>query len=90
LVKWGLGVAWFGEQSAGAGGELVQPRAGCRTCPGQCVLDERPGLEMALGADRGGGEVGDGEVRDVLVQRHAVGAEELAELGVGGEIVSFG
>jgi hypothetical protein len=45
---------------------------------------------MALGADRGGGEVGDGEVGDVLVQRHAVGAEELAELGVSGDIGSFG
>jgi hypothetical protein len=83
-------VRWRGEQSAGAGGQLVQPDAGFRACQGQGVLDERLGLDAPPGADRRSGEVGDGEVRDVLVQRCIVGTEKLPELGVGGDVVSVG
>ena len=85
-----LGVRWRGEQPAGAGGQLIQPDAGFRTCQGQRVLDERLGLDAPPGADRRSGEVGDGEVRDVLVQWRAVGTEKLPELGVGGDVVSVG
>ena len=83
-------VRWRGEQSAGAGGQLVQPDAGFRARQGQGVLDERLGLDAPPGADRRSGEVGDGEVRDVLVQRRAVSTEKLPELGVGGDMVSVG
>jgi hypothetical protein len=85
-----LGVRWRSEQSAGAGGQLVQPDAGFRARQGQGVLDERLGLDAPPGADRRSGEVGDGEVRDVLVQRHTVGTEKRPEPGVGGDVVSVG
>ncbi len=80
----GLGVSGFGEQAPGAGGKLFQPRPGCGTNLGEREFGKRPRLEVALGAHRCGGKVGDREVGDVVVQRCAVGVEELAELGVGG------
>jgi hypothetical protein len=45
---------------------------------------------VALRAYRRGGKVGDAEVGHVVVQRRAVGVEELAELGVDGEVAAVG
>ena len=90
LAEVTLGVCGFGEQPAGAGGELLQPRAGRLVKEGKRAAHERPGLELAFRAHRGGGEVGDPEVGGVVVQRPAVGVEELAELRVGGQVAAFG
>ena len=85
-----LGAGGLGEQPAGAGRELLQPRPGRRVHSGQRAFHERPGFQVPLRAGRGGGKVGDGQVGDVVVQRRAVGVEELAELGVGGHVVALG
>jgi hypothetical protein len=45
---------------------------------------------VTLGADPGRGEVGDAQVGDVVVQRGAVGVEELAELRPGGQVAALG
>ena len=89
-AKYGSGVGGLGEESAGAGRELFQPRPGRGVHAGQRALEQRPGFEAPLGARRGGGEVGDGEVGEVVVQGRAVGGEELAELRVGGHVVALG
>ena len=85
-----LGVGRLGEQSAGPGRELFQPRPGRGVHEGQRSFQERPGFQVPFGARRGGGEVGDGEVGERVVQRRAVGGEELAELRVGGHVVALG
>jgi hypothetical protein len=56
---------------------------------GQCAFNEGAGFGVAFGAHRRGGKVGDGQVGDVIVERRAVGVEELAQLGVGGRVAAF-
>jgi hypothetical protein len=63
---------------------------GGRIYLGQRAFRERPRLEVTLCAHRGGGKVGDPELGDVVVQRHAVGVEELAELGITGQMAALG
>lgn len=85
-----LGVGGLGEQPAGAGGKLCQPRPGHLIQSAQRAVDERPRLEMTIRTDRGGGEIGDAEVGDLVVHRGAVVVEELAELYIGGQVATFG
>jgi hypothetical protein len=62
--------------------------SGCLVQPAQRARHGGLGGKAASRSGRGGGEVGDAEVGDVVVQRFAVGAEELAELLVGGEVAA--
>lgn len=77
-------------EPGGAGGELFQPRPGCGIYLGQCLFHQRPRLEVTLRAHGGGGEVGDPEVGDVIMQWRAVGVQMLAELGVAGQETAVG
>jgi hypothetical protein len=90
LAKVSLGTGGVGEQPAGAGRELLQPWPGFLVRLGQRALQEGACLKVTLRADRGGGKVGDAEVGDVMVQRGAVGAKELAQLRVGGQVAALG
>jgi hypothetical protein len=45
-------------------------------------------FQLAARADRAGGEVGDAEVGDMVMQRAAVPVEQLAELTVGHQVIA--
>ncbi len=64
----------------GAGGNLKPPRAGHGV--------ERTPRERAAGAHRGGGQVGEAQVRHPVVQGLAVVVEQVAQLGVRGRMVT--
>ena len=54
----------------------------------QRAVEDFAAFQLPARADRGGGEVGDAEVGDVVVQRAAVRIEQLAELSVGHEVIA--
>jgi pimeloyl-ACP methyl ester carboxylesterase len=87
-----LGVRGRGQQPAGQGDELGQPRAGGparragRACPAgrgqlrQRAVEQRAGLAAVPGAGRGRRQVRQAQVRHVMVQRPAVRPEQQPEL----------
>jgi hypothetical protein len=86
----GFGAGRVGEDAAGPAQELLQPRRWRSVQVAQRAVQDVAGFQLPARADRGGGEVGGGEVGDVVMQRASVRVEQLAELTVSHQVIAVG
>ena len=90
LVEMSFGLVRTCQDAAGAGDELLEPGRSRSAQMTERPIEDISPFQPPIGADRGRGHIGHAQVGEDVVDRRAVIAEQLAELGEGQQVAAVG